>query len=397
MITAHLIEVLARLVEDTKPQSTRIRAVLAYEVVKALSVSGDTKLLHDWQVIQGDSTGDGWIDVETKYLDWARASLQRTAGVFGLLLLLACPLWAQTYPNEQTPLVDPIRAAEAQFGASVALDVLSDTPHQPVVDVLFAFSDKVWAEQGGTDAKLTAWAQQVVNQWNQTIVNNHVAGQPDFLPIRVCAVLHTTFIENHVYSTYVNGTSALTWMGSPAMSGTTVIGGGQAEILAAKTAHGCDVVEMESHTDSCGLSYECPTGALTLASVDISCAISNLSAVHELGHTFCGNHEPESDCGQATCGTTPSSYGTYAHGNGWGNGTERDPLTYPRQGGSRVLYWSSPLTTRTVAGIVYPTGTVNQKDNARAFREHMQDYADMAVPVNAPPAPAVPGIPSFSQ
>jgi hypothetical protein len=125
---------------------------------------------------------------------------------------------------------------------------------------------------------------------------------------------------------------------------------------------------------SCGLAF---IGAQTygksyaFAVVNIDCAKSNYSSVHESGHNLGLVHDEPNASGTMF----PYGYGfcDSAHGR-------RDPMVYPSPcGGSRVPYFGNPSNT-TAFG--YPFGDATH-DAARVLRSTMPIVANFYPPVNA--------------
>jgi hypothetical protein len=324
-----------------------------------------------------------------------------------LLLLLA-----QQYPPELPPLIDPMRAAAQSMGAKLIED-FPVADQQTVVTVLVAYSQDKWIALGGRlsatntsamqRAKVLAHAQSIVDQWNLTRTNSMDSVASTIMPMELGGIMltsYTTGQPNHDGKN-AHGDSMLGWMSA---NQSTINDGGLPEITAERNRIGADEVLSISGTDACGLSYECSSDVYALASAEIGCSVSNKSGIHEMGHTMCGNHEPQTLCNAAACP------GTYDAGYGWGGplpsehctasscsggAVERDPLTYPREGGSRVFWWSSPRKTRVIDGITYTIGRAGMNDNALAISRQSPLTANYRVTTGAGPLPfpAVPGKP----
>lgn len=277
--------------------------------------------------------------------------------LLGVALLLPQPA-TQTFPPEKEPLVDPVRLFEALSGVSW------DEPRDEsaIIDVVFAFSGSAWYNCGNTEAGCTAIANQVIAQWNTARDNSQ-----SIATLRLCGVMRTSYVEGVGY--YAN--SPLSWMVSSAVPN----GGGREELMNVVIGGGCDIVHMVTRNNACGQGYLQASSINPFSQSEWGCTVANFSGIHEIGHNIGLHHEPPSVCGQAVCSG-------YNYGHAWPTTgvIERDPMTYPGAGGSRVLFWSNPLIVRHGQAIGIP----NQRDNARVLRERGAIVAGFRSKVTSP-------------
>lgn len=281
-------------------------------------------------------------------------------------VLLAVPVWGQEYPLEKEPFIDPVRVFEALSGASF------DEPRDEsqIIDQQFYFTANTWARCGGTEAGCTAYAEQVVAQFNQAAINEELT-----VRMRFCGAYRVSYVEG--VGTYAN--SPLSWMAVPATSG-----GGRDEVWALLTGRGCDLGILITTNNACGQGYLRTSSGNPWAQGEYGCCVGNKTCIHEIGHNIGLHHDPQSACGQATCSG-------YNYGHAWPTTgvIERDPMTYPGAGGSRVLWWSSPLFIRHGQ----PIGIEGQRDNRRVIDERAAIVAGFRALVAPTETPAPPGKP----
>jgi hypothetical protein len=287
-----------------------------------------------------------------------------------------------------------MRAASFVFNFALAEDLpAAPADQQTVTTVMVVFSQDKWRSYGGTRAGALNVANQIITQWNTARTNNHDPSVPDILPMELGGIMLTSYTTGQA----VKGDSMLGWMTTKSI---LTPGAGYEEVFGELTRIGADEVLSISGTDACGLAYVCASAAYPFASVEAGCAVGNMSGIHEMGHNWCGNHEPQTACNAANCSTGDYGYGwggpllsevACTTSNCTGHSVERDPLTYPREGGNRVLYWSSPLKTRTINGTVYAIGRVGKNDNAGALRRQGPFTANFRVTTGAGPLP-IPGV-----
>lgn len=273
---------------------------------------------------------------------------------------------------EKEPILDLGRMAGLLMGMSF------DTPPQgdtSVIDVLWVFSDPVWTKLGATEALARSKvADPVTTQWTTTKTNEAAGG--NITPIYPLGVLHSS------YNDVLNNASCLNWMSDTSPTG------GYNEVMGEMRRIGADIAHCVTNgSDNCGLGYlyASANGTPFSASHYDGCTVNNLSGIHEMGHNHGLNHEPQSACSAPTCNG-------YNYGFGWGGpasgqSVERDPMTYPREGGSRVLWWSSPLFQRTIAGIQYTIGTADHNDNLRQLIAYGPTIAGFRARTSGAPFP----------
>lgn len=269
------------------------------------------------------------------------------------IILCAAPVLDAQGPQslpEKEPILDLGRMTAAVFGFSADVPPQGDTS---VVDILVIVSAPVFSGKFGSNTTTARTAiQPAFTQW-QTAKTNEAAGG-NITPINLLEVMAVPFDD------VSNNGSCLQWMTDSSATG------GYNLVMNELRRIGADAAACVTNgTDNCGVGYLfiSANGTPFSSSHWDGCSVSNLSLIHELGHNHGLNHEPQSACNAPTCNG-------YNYGFGWGGpvsgqSKERDPMTYPREGGTRVLWWSSPLFQRTISGISYVIGTADHNDNLR--------------------------------
>jgi len=289
--------------------------------------------------------------------------------VLCVLALTVVPVAAQ-YAPEQEPRLDPIRVMAAVM--LVGWDEPRDTTNP--IDFVLGYSTQTWPGE----AQAQAIADQIVTQWNTAAANSDVAGLPPISRLRSCGVYLSTYTEG--VGQYA--TDTLSWMSNKAQ-----YGGGNEELMGVLNGRGCDLMHLQSNNQACGIGYLQATMWNPWSQSTPGCAVGNMSAIHEMGHNVGLHHEPMSACSASSCGSGWNyGHGVPAAGEAVGSASQRDPMTYPRAGGSRILWWSNPLVT--ISG--EPFGIVNQRDNARVLRQYGPIVAGFRTRVDSTGAPVAP-------
>lgn len=121
------------------------------------------------------------------------------------------------------------------------------------------------------------------------------------------------------------------------------------------------VMTLTTNGAYCGLAADIPAVAATgFGLVNHTCAVDNISFVHEAGHLFGARHDVDPT-------ETPHKYGHgYALKNEW-----RTIMAYPGKCDCpRIEWWSNPNMTRAdSSGVQRPMGTAASNDNARVLTE----------------------------
>ena len=287
-------------------------------------------------------------------------------------------LFPLEHPND---FLFPMRAGLSQNSILSNLNVFNqptvDAPASPTlddgsqIDVMIVYTTPVKNALGGT-TQADAYAAQAVAATNTAYANSGITPR-----IRLVNSQEVNYSETGTLS------AALNWVDS------------DATVAAARTAYRADAVSLfvESASDGCGLGYLMGNGGNTTAfasnaftAVLRSCAVSNYSFPHELGHNQGANHNP------ADAGTTPAqAVFTYAFGHcvpGSGTNFFRTIMSYAGtecgDSTTRRGYFSNPLVNYQGQ----PTGTASRNNaltinnTALAFSRFRDSLAPTAASVS---------------
>ncbi len=239
--------------------------------------------------------------------------------------------------------VDPGPDGPAHPSAG-AVSALSDSGDQ--VDVLLMYSPAA-RDAGGGVSQISAQAQAAVDSANTVFANSGMR-----MRFRVVGI--------ELLEGWVEGTS----------SASTELGlfRSNASQQARRNALAADMVSLlvANLPGACGIGYvmRSPGAGFAASAVQITdrdCAVGNLSWVHEHGHNMGFEHDPANGT-SPTSASYPWSFGHYVEGQG--AQSFRTVMAYqcPAGGCTRRPYFSSPR----VSFNGFPTGVVDQRDNARS-------------------------------
>jgi len=210
------------------------------------------------------------------------------------------------------------------------------------IDVLVAYTSSARQAYGGD---MSALAQLSIDSGNLALANSN-----NGVVLRLAGTMEVAYTE----STFEQALSDLT-------NGSGVM----AQVQSARNAAGADLASLFLGIGQyCGYGWINSSASTAFTTVNASCAVSNYSFIHELGHNFGGRHDPFVDPSNS-----PYPYGHgYVHGTAW-----RTVMAYSNQCGAcpRLPYFSSP-------SILYegvPMGTAATNDNARVLRERAASIA----------------------
>ncbi len=243
-------------------------------------------------------------------------------------------------PVDPGPQGFPFSAA----GMPGAAQGLMDSGDQ--VDVLLMYSPAARDAAGGV-SQISAQAQAAVDSANTVFANSGMR-----MRFRVVGI--------ELLEGWVEGTS----------SASTELGlfRSNASQQARRNALAADMVSLlvANLPGACGIGYVMRSPGANFASsavqiTDRDCAVGNLSWVHEHGHNMGFEHDPANGT-SPTSASYPWSFGHYVEGQG--AQSFRTVMAYqcPAGGCTRRPYFSSPR----VSFNGFPTGVVDQRDNARS-------------------------------
>jgi hypothetical protein len=250
------------------------------------------------------------------------------------------------FPAELDPLPTPgaVPIALADIPAAVAADT---TPR--VIDVNYFYTAASAAANGG-EGTMPAFAALSCALTNQAYANSGLG----WITFRCLGPFKASYADT------TNLTDALNWLG--------MSGAGASEVAAKYALTGADLSHMTiaKSGGGCGLGYMPASASFALSTSDRTCSNANLSFPHETGHNVGYNHDPAN----AGCTLTaqPSGQlgcsGSYNYGHSFPIGAPkwRTVMAYPGALGTRITQFSNPLVL--YQGL-YPTGIVNERDNAR--------------------------------
>lgn len=216
--------------------------------------------------------------------------------------------------------------------------VPADTAAQ--TDVLIVVTAQTRAALGGTP-QAEAFAQSAVDSANTAFANSQMNTRFRLVGVRETARVETT----------TSLSPDLSWLSQ------------DAEVAGWRNATGADLVSLivsATAGGACGVGYlmQSPGAGFAGSAFQVtarSCAVGNLSYVHEHGHNMGLTHNPEN-------GSGPSFPYAYGH---WVDGSFRTVMSYSNpctSGCTRRPYFSNPNVSFNGA----PTGIADQRDNARA-------------------------------
>ena len=217
------------------------------------------------------------------------------------------------------------------------------------IDVLMVYSDDVRAFLGGT-AQAIAFAQQAITITNTVYQNSAIAPR--------LRLVHTMELN---YTEAGNSSNDLNFIRSHQ-------GVGIARDLYKADAVGFLV---EFSTNACGIAYlmtntsHSDAFAPNAYSVSVrSCAVSNFTFPHELGHNQGSNHNPENAGTLPSDAVFPYAFGHYVNGGASPFRTVMSTTTNGICGSCpRIPYLSNPSVNYSGQ----PTGITDQRDNARSI------------------------------
>ncbi|SDD06876.1 M12 family metallo-peptidase [Aquimonas voraii] len=238
----------------------------------------------------------------------------------------------------------PQAFSSAAAGKPGAAQALMDSGDQ--VDVLLMYSPAARDAAGGV-SQISAQAQAAVDSANTVFANSGMR-----MRFRVVGI--------ELLEGWVEGTS----------SASTELGlfRSNASQQARRNALAADMVSLlvANLPGACGIGYvmRSPGAGFAGSAVQITdrdCAVGNLSWVHEHGHNMGFEHDPANGT-SPTSASYPWSFGHYVEGQG--AQSYRTVMAYqcPAGGCTRRPHFSSPR----VSFNGFPTGVVDQRDNARS-------------------------------
>jgi hypothetical protein len=259
----------------------------------------------------------------------------------------------KVFPNERDPVPTP-----GAHDLSLRDIPTTAADHAPVViDVNYFYTASAAAARGG-EQNMPAFAALSCAIANQAYANSGLG----WITMRCLGPWLTTYKE-------ATDGDPLTWMYyslNPPNDHTSPNYHGN-QFQATRTLTGADMSHMVATNNACGVGYINAGITTALSMSEQSCTNANLTFPHETGHVIGYNHEPAN----AQCGTLvlkPSGLmgcpSGYNYGHSWPIGAVqwRDVMAYPAAGGTRITQFSNP---RVLYQGQYPTGVVDERDNAR--------------------------------
>lgn len=301
--------------------------------------------------IMGDNGWSGDV-VLSVYKDAMAGSIHGPSGTYSILpqengAHILVEVDQSAFPADDH---DDTQIPPPSFGAADARQPESpQVDNGTQIDVLMVYTDDVRAFLGGT-AQAIAFAQQAITLTNTVYQNSAITPR--------LRLVHTMELN---YTELGNSSNDLSFIRSNQ-------GVGIARDLYKADAVGFLV---ETSTSVCGVGYLMTSTSHSDAfapnafSVSVrSCAVSNITFSHELGHNQGCNHNPEN------AGTTPAqavfpySFGHYVNGGASPFRTVMSTTTNGICGTCpRIPYFSNPNVNYNGQ----PTGIVDQRDNARSI------------------------------
>ncbi|MFC3192664.1 M12 family metallo-peptidase [Marinicella sediminis] len=225
-------------------------------------------------------------------------------------------------------------------------------------DVLVVYTPEARDASGG-DAGIQATAQAAVDAMNLSFSNSGVDAEGVLVRAQLVA-----------YNDSGSSSDDLNWVRA------------DPTVAAIRDSVGADLVSLLANNigGSCGRGYVMNTPGPGFESFAFQvtargCAVGNLSFAHEFGHNLGLQHNPENSNTPPANASFPWSYGHYH------NGSYRTVLSYSAQCGSgctRRPYFSNP----DVLFNNLPTGTEDERDNARSLEQTVPIAADFRARVN---------------
>lgn len=214
------------------------------------------------------------------------------------------------------------------------------------IDVLIVYTTATKNFLGG-DPQARAFAQLAVDTTNAAYANSKVRQR-----------VRLVHAEEYLFNETGNSSNDLSTLRSnPA-------------IQALRNTHKADLVAMLAEvSDVCGVGYLVGNPSQSESGYSLtarSCAVSNVTLAHEMGHNMGSHHNPENS------GSTPIFPYSYGH---YVNGSFRTVMSYVNQcpsGCARRPYFSNPEIFLNG----FPTGIDAARDNARSLNNTADTMAN---------------------
>jgi peptidyl-Asp metalloendopeptidase len=254
------------------------------------------------------------------------------------------------FPKEHPP--GPVRRGLGTRSAlsPALLATAAAADGQVYVDVLIAYTSAARLAYRGD---MAAFAQLAVDSANIAYSNSNAG-----VVLRLVGTTEVAYTE----STFDQALTDLT-------NGTGVM----AQVHTARDQTGADVVSLLiNNSQFCGEAWVYSTASSAFSTAYWSCAVSNYSFAHELGHNFGAIHDPYVEPSNYPF---PYSHG-YVNGNSW-----RTIMAYSTACGGcpRLQYFSNP-------NVLYqgvPMGSATTHDAARVHRERAAVVAGFRTPASS--------------